>query len=116
MPPAAQPGPAAGILSRGYAFVVVGLRYIVVGVAGHRRQSGLIRSMAASQARADGMPSVAWLSSKATASMLTMAHPWRKAARSSSWLTRRGPSSPGWRGSAQSFPRFREVRMIWATI
>ena len=31
MPPAEQPGPAAGVLSRGYAFVVVGLRYIIVG-------------------------------------------------------------------------------------
>ena len=31
MPPSEQPGPAAGILARGYAFVVVGLRYLIVG-------------------------------------------------------------------------------------
>ena len=30
MPPSEQPGPAAGILARGYAFVVVGLRYLIV--------------------------------------------------------------------------------------
>ena len=31
MPPSEQPGPAAGILARGYAFVVVSLRYLIVG-------------------------------------------------------------------------------------
>jgi uncharacterized membrane protein YdfJ with MMPL/SSD domain len=31
VPPSEQPGPAAGILARGYAFVVVGLRYVIVG-------------------------------------------------------------------------------------
>ncbi len=31
MPPSEQPGPAAGILARSYAFVVVSLRYLIVG-------------------------------------------------------------------------------------
>ena len=31
MPPSEQLGPAAGLLARGYAFVVVGLRYLIVG-------------------------------------------------------------------------------------
>ena len=31
MPPSEQFGPAAGVLARGYAFVVVGLRYLIVG-------------------------------------------------------------------------------------
>ena len=31
MPPSEQPGPAVSILGRGYAFVVVGLRYLIVG-------------------------------------------------------------------------------------
>ena len=31
MPPSEQLGPAAGVLARGYAFVVVGLRYLIVG-------------------------------------------------------------------------------------
>jgi putative drug exporter of the RND superfamily len=31
VPPSEQLGPAAGVLARGYAFVVVGLRYLIVG-------------------------------------------------------------------------------------
>ena len=32
VPPSEQPGPAAGMLARSYAFVVVSLRYLIVGV------------------------------------------------------------------------------------
>src|ERR1700686_612401 len=32
VPPSEQPGPTVGILARSYAFVVVSLRYLIVGV------------------------------------------------------------------------------------
>lgn len=57
--------------------------------------------MTASQACADAKSSMARLISKVSASMLATARPSPKAARSSSWLTRRGPASPGWRSLKQ---------------
>ena len=50
--------------------------------------------MTASHACADEMPSPARLTSKAAASMLATFHPWRKAARSSSWPTLIGMLRP----------------------
>ena len=57
---------------------------------------GHVRRMVASHACAVGVPSPG-LTSKASATMAVTAQPSLKAARSSSWRTRRGPVAPGWR-------------------
>src|SRR5205814_4056378 len=57
---------------------------------------GHVRRMVASHACAVGVPSPG-LTSKASATMAVTAQPSLKAARSSSWRTRRRPVAPGWR-------------------
>ena len=53
MLPLEQLGPAAGVLARGYAFVVVGLRYLIVGAWAAAEAKGLIvRAVDAADTRA----------------------------------------------------------------
>ena len=61
------------------------------------RRSALTGPFQAPPARpgTDVTPILASLTSKVAASMPTTVHPWLNAARSSSWLTRRGPQVPG---------------------